>query len=125
MAKAQSVSISIDNKEVAYVSSCSLEYSRELLETNALGDDHKKKIASQRTWTISVESGVELVGDTAHIELIAAYNDPKEISVSLKLSDNRIYRGKAYIESLSVNVAAGDKAVMSLTLRGNGALLSS
>lgn len=122
MVEACKVTIAVDNVDVARVTSCSLEYSRDMIEYVGMRDAHKSRIAGKRSWSVTAESAAEFVVNNGHAKLIKAMNAGIKIAVKLTLGDGKTMSGSGYIESYSVDMSAGELAKISIGIVGTGAL---
>jgi predicted secreted protein len=113
--------VTIDGKDVAYISNWSVEDTTDIIEITTLGDVNKKKLAGPQSWSASAEGAV-CFNEATHLELFSAKKAGKEVSVAFFLDGNTKFLGKGFIESLSVDLSAEDKGNISISISGNGAL---
>ncbi len=109
-------------KTIAYISNWSIEETRDMIEYTELGAKTKGKVPSMYGWTASADGSADFADASAQKTLRTAMVNGTEVSVKFYLDATTFLTGKAYVESLSVDIAADDKANISISLNGIGVL---
>jgi len=130
------VTISTEGKtdaKVAYISNWSIDLSSDVIEVTQLGQSYKEKAATIRDWSASADGTVCFDGADSHKYLFDAMAKGKEVDIKFYLycektpKDNdrgpskkdTYFKGKGFIESLSVDLSAEDKGNISISIAGN------
>ena len=113
--------------EQANVTKWSMTINAETHENTVMGGTRKDRILGLKDWTADVEcfskSGDNgpMIGDTAALTEMAAYDDSNDTSVDLVLSNGaRKITGKAYAESFSVGSPVDGMTTVSIHFVGDG-----
>lgn len=114
--------LTIDGKDVAYISNWSVDETRDTIEVTELGSKHKKVLPSLLYWSASAEGTADFTTSSAQRTIREAMVNGDEVAVKFYLDSTTYLEGKAVINSFSVNISAEDKGGVSISLTGSGAL---
>ena len=116
---------------IGYISGWSVEDKTEIIESTKVGQVHKEALPGFQSWSASADGAVVFEDNGGHEALFAAKHKGDKIILHFYLKDMETagtvgkdvyFQGEGYIESLSVDLSAGDKGNISISIRGNGAL---
>lgn len=116
--------LTINNKDVAYISNWSVDETCDTIEITRLGSKNKEVLPSLCYWSASAEGTADFSTDSAQKAIREAMVNGTEVDVKFYLDTNNnvaLY-GKAFVNSFSVNISAEDKGGVSVSLTGNGKL---
>lgn len=108
---------------VAYISNWSVEETRDIIEVTKLGSKAKEKKPSLYSWTASAEGTADFGVTSNQIKFREAMVNGTLVDVTFYLDETVKFSGKAYIESMSVDISAEDKGNISISLNGDGELI--
>jgi|AGTN01.1.fsa_nt_gi Phage major tail protein 2. len=120
--------LTVGENEIAYISNWSIEETRDYIEVTKLNSQFKEKIPSLSSWTAKADGAVDFSTTSGQALIRDAMNNGTPVEVKFYLnydviSTNHTYfTGSAYIDSLSFDISAEDKANISISLSGIGAL---
>lgn len=117
---------------VAYVSGWSVDDKTEMIDCSQFGSAETNKIAGRKSWSASAEGAVCFAENADHRILFEkkAAGLPLELEFYLDVGENgtdpesteTFLCGSGYIESLSLDLSAGDKGNISISIAGDGPL---
>lgn len=117
---------------VAYVSGWSVDAKTEMIDCSQFGSAETNKIAGRKSWSASAEGAVCFAENADHRILFEkkAAGLPLELEFYLDVGENgtdpestgTFLCGSGYIESLSLDLSAGDKGNISISISGDGPL---
>lgn len=120
------VLVSIGEKVIGGQSSASLSRSANMVETtDKTSGGWVSKVAGLKEWSVECEAFM-IVGDAAYGELSKAFNDGKEVDVSLSTGTgvgHIKFSGKALISDLPMEFGAEDAVTFTTTFEGTGPLV--
>lgn len=113
-------SVKVADKTVAHMSEWTLEQSTEVKDGSFFGGDgYKEKRTGVKDWTASCKGQVDFVTDKSQKELLDAYNKGDEVELSLYLNADTYFKGKAFIENISIDNSAEGEYNIDIKLTGN------
>lgn len=120
--------LTIDGKDVGYISNWSVDETRDTIEVTKLGSKDKEIFPTLHYWSASAEGTADFADKHSQLDIRDAMVNGKEITVKFYLDTNAkndtaetryVYlEGSAYVTSFSVNISAEDKGGVSISLTG-------
>lgn len=117
-------------KTIAYISGWSIEDKTEVIETTRIDRTHKETLPGFQSWSASADGAIVFEDDNGQEDLFKTKYTGGKVQIEFYLLDNAIapdgngtyFTGEGYIESLSVDLSAGDKGNISISIKGTGSL---
>lgn len=109
-------------KTIGYISNWSVEEKRDIVEYTQLGVKTKGKLPSTYGWTASADGAADFETASAQKTLRTAMLNGTAVNVKFYLDNTTFLTGSAYVDSLSIDISAEDKANVSISLNGIGEL---
>ena len=117
---------------IAYINGWSVDDKTEMIDCSQFGSADTNKIAGRKSWSASADGAISFAEGVSQEMLFERKAAGLPIDVEFYLdvgapdtdpSQTGTYlRGKGYIESLSVDLSAGDKGNISISIAGDGSL---
>ena len=119
-------SLRVGENPVAYISGWSIDDNSEIIEVRKIGQAHKDAYAGYQSWSASAD-GAASFENNGQARLFKAKQLGEKVFLKLYLKyqesgENTWFEGSGYIESLSVDISAGNIANLSISIKGVGAL---
>lgn len=108
-------------KTLAYISGCSLNLSKDIIEILAFGMEYKEKVPSIKDWSLSIDGTVALAAGGTQKELYDAFESGDALKLSIYLNEGTYFSGEGYVSSFEMEAAPDDKINLSSEISGNGA----
>lgn len=112
-------------KTLAYISGCSLNLSKDIIEILAFGMQYKEKVPSIKDWSLSVDGTVALAQGGTQKDLYDAFESGNPLTLAIYLDDTTYFSGEGYVQSFDIDAAPDDKINLSSEISGNGATVLS
>ena len=114
--------IKIAGQEIVYISNFSVEETTDVIEITQLGEKYKEKKAGLQSWSASADGTVDFGSTSNQAALFAAKHNGTEVACEFYLDTGVFFSGSGIIESLSVDLSAGDKGNISISISGSDEL---
>lgn len=108
---------------ISYISGCSLELSKDIIEILSFGMQYKEKVPAIKDWTLSMDGTAAFSTDGQQKKLHDAFESGEALTVGIYLDENNYFEGTGYISSLSLEAAPDDKISISGEIAGSGAVV--
>lgn len=109
---------------VSYISGCTLDLSKDIIEILAFGMQYKEKVPAIKDWTLSMDGTAAFTTDGQQKKLLDAFESGEPLTVGIYLDENNYFEGTGYMSSLSLEAAPDDKISISGEIAGSGAVVS-
>lgn len=111
----------------AFVTSFTVNYSSELQDTTAMGDNSRTRIGGLKDWSLEVEFNQDYEASAPDVTLFSLVGTSVAIILraasGAKSATNPEYTGNAILETYPpIGGSVGDKAVTTASFQGNGDL---
>lgn len=120
-----------DSSVIAFATDFDVEINKEAIDITTLASDGwKENMVDLKDWSISFNGLVSATDASANIDyddlLYDIKNNSTAVTVGIKptVASNKYETGSAFLTSLSMSGATGDKVTFAGTLTGTGALTS-
>jgi len=117
-------------EQLLHATSASLSISQDMMEaTSKTSQGYQDNLPGLRSWEISSDGFVDFVGAGANtinttelISLMLETQANAEVEVSFGVANGDIYKGGAFITSVSISSGVEENATYSISLQGSGSL---
>lgn len=119
--------LTMEDKNVAYITNWSVENTCETLELTTLGSRDKEVLPSLTDWSASAEGYASFTNSENSDALYKAMEEGTPIQFEFALETERVgdvekvksgFKGQALIESLSLKASAGEYPAVSISIVG-------
>ena len=113
-------SIKVADKVIAHMSEWSLEQSREIKDGSFFGGDgYKEKRVGVKDCSASCKGQVDFEKDSNQKDIMTAFEAGTEVELSLYLDATTYFKGKCFIESLTIDNSAEGEYNIDIKVAGN------
>ena len=108
---------------LVHMSNWSVEVSKDIIEVVSFGNTYKEKVPSIKDWSASSDGTTDFASAGGQAMLLEAFENGKPVEAAFYLNDTTFFTGTAFIESLSIELAADGASTISISLAGSNAVV--
>lgn len=106
---------------LAYISGCTLNLSKDIIEILAFGMQYKEKVPAIKDWSLSINGTAALAADGTQKQLYDAFESGDGLTFGMYLDENTYFEGTGYVSSFDIEAAPDDKISITSEVAGSGA----
>lgn len=106
---------------LAYISGCTLNLSKDIIEILAFGMQYKEKVPAIKDWSLSINGTAALAADGTQKQLYDAFESGEGLTFGMYLDENTYFEGTGYVSSFDIEAAPDDKISITSEVAGSGA----
>lgn len=106
---------------LAYISGCTLNLSKDIIEILAFGMQYKEKVPAIKDWSLSINGTAALAADGTQKQLYDAFESGEGLTFGMYLDENTYFEGTGYVQSFDIEAAPDDKISITSEVAGSGA----
>lgn len=111
----------VSAKVLAYISGCTLNLEKDIIEILAFGMTFKEKVPAIKDWSLDCNGTVALAKGGTQEQLYNAFDSGNPLTLGIYLDDKTYFEGTGYVQNFNIDAAPDDKINLSSTIAGSGA----